>query len=71
MTVTQNVAGHPAAFDREAEHRPEHQDGDVVWSHSQSEARDHVQYVGHEETELPAKPADRKRNLQNKSLYGV
>lgn len=63
IIITQHVAGHPASFDGEAERGPEHQDGDVVWSHSQSEACDHIQYVGHQETELPAKPAHRKDGI--------
>lgn len=57
VIITQHVWGHPSSFDPEAEDDPEHEDGDVVWRHSQHDPSDPVEDVGQEEAESPAEPA--------------
>jgi len=68
--ITQHVGGHPASFGCEANDGPQHQDGDVGWSQSHSDACDGVQEAGDYYTDLPAKPAERKTggkdSFQNK-----
>lgn len=58
IVITKHIGGHPASFESEAKDGPQHQDGDIVWNHSQDKAWDRIHYVGHEKTELSAKPAD-------------
>lgn len=56
--ITQHIWGHPASFDTEAKDGPEHKDGDVVWRYSHCDPCYCIQNVGHQETDLPAKPAE-------------
>lgn len=59
--ITLHVGGHPAPFDAEAEHGPEHQDGHVVWNNRHRNSWNKIDQIGQEKTLPPAKPEERKQ----------
>lgn len=60
VVLTQNVCGHPASFDAEAEHGSEHQDGDVARNDSHRDSCDKIYHAGQEKTLNSAKPAEKR-----------